>query len=329
MPDPNTGITPYDFQKVISAGAKPSDVVNYLAQQTGFNAMGAMKAGHSVNEVLSYMSTLPRKQAGDTSTSATDSTPQPTDDGSGIVDETNANAANIVEDLSEKPSLTGAFDVFGNIAGEAGDILGSGIKLLAQATTPKPIYDAVASALQGTVKAIAGTPQAQALTKAWGEFSAKNPDAAKDIGNAINIGALAAGGEAEPEGLASEVGGAVKQGASDAADAVGSGIKSAVKAPLNIAENIGTSIPENVKTILTNPTDETEGTLKDMFTTAKKAVSTTGAETPFDTVGKNRLGGALDDLNDENERSHDRKEPSTRSRWFACSGYLAARAIVP
>lgn len=263
--------------------------------------MGALKAGKSVNEVLQYMSKLPRADstatAEDTSTPATDS--KPADDGSGIVDETNAHAANIVEDLSEKPSFTGALDVFGNIAGEAGDILGSGIKLMAKATTPPPVYNAIASMLQDTVKKIAGTPQAQAITKAWGEFSAQNPNAAKDIGNAINIGALAAGGEVEPEGLASEVGSAVKQGASDAADAVGSGIKSAVKAPINAAENLGTSIPENVKTILTNPTEDTEGTLKDMFSTAKTAVTKTGAETPFDTVGKNRLGGALGDLNDK------------------------------
>lgn len=49
----------YDYQSAISAGASPSDVVSYLAKQTGYNAQGAIAAGANQNDVLSYMANLP------------------------------------------------------------------------------------------------------------------------------------------------------------------------------------------------------------------------------------------------------------------------------
>ena len=194
--------------------------------------------------------------------------------GSNIVYDTNNNAANIVQDLtpSNNKSLsdvaTNALDVGGSVAKEIGSFLGNGLNLLAQATTPKPIYDAVASHLQQGIQAVAGTPAAKGILDQWNQFEAKNPQVAKNIGNVINIASLVGGDEVSPNAPSlSEAGNAVKQGAeaagsmvSDAANGVGDAIKNtptaikdAVKAPVNLAENIATPIDQNVKTILQNP----------------------------------------------------------------------------
>jgi hypothetical protein len=51
----------YDFNGAIQAGAAPSDVVNYLAKQTNYNAAGALKAGANPQDLMKYMSNLPFK----------------------------------------------------------------------------------------------------------------------------------------------------------------------------------------------------------------------------------------------------------------------------
>lgn len=118
--------------------------------------------------------------------------------GRDISTETQGHAANIVQDLSEKPSFSGALDVAGNVAGEVGNFFGTGLSLLAQATTPKPILDAVTGELSKAVQAVVGTPQAKALQGQWNKFQAQNPEQAKNVGNYINIAALMGGDEAAP-----------------------------------------------------------------------------------------------------------------------------------
>jgi hypothetical protein len=172
----------YDYQGAIKAGADPNDVVKYLADQTGYNADGAIKAGANQNDVLAYMAKLPLKTA----------QPSAPNLGQRLATDTNAHAANIVQDLSEKPNLTGALDVAGNVAGEVGDFFGEPIKSAASTLIPQPVKDA----LMGGVKAVAGTPAAKGVIDAWNTFQAQHPDAAKNIGNVVNIAALFGGGEA-------------------------------------------------------------------------------------------------------------------------------------
>jgi len=72
---PVAPVVPYDYQRAISDGANPSDVVNYLAQQTGYNAYAALKDGANVNDVLAYMSKLP--YSGSTQSTQTTNMPTP------------------------------------------------------------------------------------------------------------------------------------------------------------------------------------------------------------------------------------------------------------
>ena len=51
----------YDYQGAIKAGANASDVLNYMASQTGYDATSAIKAGANQNDVMSYMCNLPVK----------------------------------------------------------------------------------------------------------------------------------------------------------------------------------------------------------------------------------------------------------------------------
>lgn len=116
----------YDYQGAISAGANPDDVVKYLAGQTGYNADGALKAGANRNDVLAYMAKLPTGA----SSNAAPAAPAPAAPGLGarLASDTNAHAANIVQDLSQKPTVTGALDVAGNVAGEVGDFFSEPLK---------------------------------------------------------------------------------------------------------------------------------------------------------------------------------------------------------
>lgn len=123
---------------------------------------------------------------------------------SGIGDTVNAigkdtqnHAANIVQDLSEKPSLTGATDVLGNVAGEVGDFFGEPLKAITSSAYNSEDTNGILHGIVGAVKSIAGTPAAQGVISAWNAFQSQHPDAAKNIGNAVNIGALFGGGVAE------------------------------------------------------------------------------------------------------------------------------------
>ena len=106
-----------------------------------------------------------------------------------LVNDTNAHAANITEDLSSKPSLTGALDVAGNVAGEVGNFFGEPLKSAASL-----LPDSVKQGATSAVKAITGTPAAKAVMDAWNNLQAQHPDAAKNIGNVVNIAALMGGG---------------------------------------------------------------------------------------------------------------------------------------
>lgn len=203
--------------------------------------------------------------------------------------------------------MTGALDIAGNIGGEVGDFFGEPLKAVASAAlTPQ-----AKQTLLGTVQKIARTPEAQAVLQAWSKLQAQHPDAAKNIGNAVNIAALFGGEAASP--TVEDAASVVKQGssavkdaatsagaiASDAAKGAADLGKNALKSSLTAAQDIATPIDKNVLSVLQAPTPETENTLKQMFSQAKTAVSETGAPTPFDTVGKTNLGGALDSLNSQ------------------------------
>ena len=139
-----------------------------------------------------------------------------------LATDTEGHAGDIVEDLSQKPSLSGALDVAGNVAGEANDIVGEPLKSLYATNVPQPIQDAVS----GAVKSIAGTPEAKAVLDAWNNLTAQHPEAAKNIGNIVNIAGLMGMGAGEApatdatrEGLTSlQEGSAAAKTAMDATD---------------------------------------------------------------------------------------------------------------
>ena len=56
----------YDFNGAIQAGANPQDVMNYMAQQTGYNASGAVSAGAKPADVMAYMAAMPAKSTAET-----------------------------------------------------------------------------------------------------------------------------------------------------------------------------------------------------------------------------------------------------------------------
>ena len=147
---------------------------------------------------------------------------QGTGPASNLATDTNAHAANIVQDLSSKPSFTGALDVAGNVAGEVGSIIGDSLK----AVTPQPVKQA----LSQTAQSVAGTPAAKAVITAWNNFQAQHPDAAKNIGNVVNIAALFGGNAAEPA-----VDTAVANTATKGADVVGGMVSDVKNAAGNVA----------------------------------------------------------------------------------------------
>lgn len=189
--------------------------------------------------------------------------------GQGIANDTNAHAANIVQDLSGKPSFTGALDVTGNIAGEVGDFFGEGLK----AITPQPIKDA----LSKTAQSVAGTPGAQEMIKAWNGFQTQHPDVAKNIGNVVNIAALFGGGEAAKgaQAGAEAAGGAIKSGLETA----GGAIKQTAQ---SLAENAGRNAAEKLAT-------SKDSFIKDLITPQMTAKDLTGAIK----TGKVAEGGGL------------------------------------
>lgn len=139
--------------------------------------------------------------------------------GTNLKNDTEGHAANIVEDLSQKPSMTGALDVAGNVAGEVGDFFGEPLKSAASAALGPEAKQGIKSA----VSAIAGTPEAKAVVDAWNKLQAQHPDAAKNIGNVVNIGMLFGGdvgGEAAGVPTAEDAAQAAKEGVANAKDAV-------------------------------------------------------------------------------------------------------------
>jgi hypothetical protein len=136
-----------------------------------------------------------------------------------LVADTKGHAANIVQDLSSKPSFTGALDVAGNVAGEVGDFFAEPLKSAYHALVPQPVKDAVSSG----VKAVASSPATKAVLNAWNAFQAQHPEAAKNIGNVVNVAALFGG-----------------EGASKAAEpALQTAKDEAVNVAKGLVENIG------------------------------------------------------------------------------------------
>ena len=157
------------------------------------------------------------------------------DAGKGLVSDTNAHAANIVQDLSSKPSFSGALDVAGNVAGEVGSIFGRTL----QAVTPQPIKDA----LSQTAQSIAGTPAAKAVIDAWNKFQAQNPEQAKNIGNAVNIAALF-GGDVALDGAPTA--GELAQGAKEGVSNLATAGKDAMGSAVDTAKGVITKTPEQI-----------------------------------------------------------------------------------
>jgi hypothetical protein len=121
------------------------------------------------------------------------------------------------------------------------------------AITPQPIKDALSSA----AKSVAGAPAAQSVIKAWNDFQAQHPDAAKNIGNTVNIAALFGGDVASPTteeaaNVAKSAASAVK---SDVGDVV-SGAKDAIAT--NAAAGDTAKVWETIKPTLT-PTETAAG----------------------------------------------------------------------
>lgn len=156
-------------------------------------------------------------------------------DASDLAASTNSHAANIVQDLSQKPSFTGATDVLGNVAGETGDIIGGLTKFAAQATMPKPVYDFVSNLLSKGIQAVAGSNAGQNISDAWGQLSAKYPDATKNVANLLGISAIGIGADEAP--TISETGNAIKTGASTAADMVTAPFTSGASSASDAATN--------------------------------------------------------------------------------------------
>ena len=230
-----------------------------------------------------------------------------------VATDTQGHAAGIAQDISsglhdaaaEPNPLKAAakaagsgLDIVGHVASEVGDLIGEPLKSAYSAAVPQSVKDSVS----GAVKTIAGTPAAKAVVSALADFEAQHPEASKAFGNILNIAGLFGGGAGEGAAkdavvdAASGAKDAVVDAASSAADAAKSAAKTVVKAPITAAKDLATPIDENVLTVLKNPTEDTEATIKDLFDKAKTAVTQTGTETPFDAVGKKNFGAALDTL---------------------------------
>lgn len=144
-------------------------------------------------------------------------------DAKDLVGDTNAHAANIVEDLSEKPSLAGASDVLGQVRGETDDIIGGLLKLGAQVTVPQPIREGITKAVSALVSAHAqqqanGQQPQNGVGAIVDKFQAQNPDLYKTIAGLGSAAAIGAGADEGP--TLGETGQAMKAGASTAGDMV-------------------------------------------------------------------------------------------------------------
>lgn len=159
------------------------------------------------------------------------------------------------------------------------------------------------------------------LTDKWNQFSTNHPDAAKTIEAVGNIGQFmslfvgdsikgkvgdTASGIADTvAGGISDTGGKIIKGVSDikgkVTDLTGKAsetITNSTKGVVNMAEHAINRVPENVRTILTNPnTAETVKTkLSDMFEKGRNAIEVTGAPTPMEIVGQEHFSKALEML---------------------------------
>ena len=181
-----------------------------------------------------------------------------------LATDTNAHAANIVQDASQKPSLTGALDITGNVAGEVGDFFGEPLKSAYESAVPQPVKDAVS----GAAKSVAGSPAAKAVLDAYNKFQAQHPDAAKNIGNIVNIAALFGGGEAAKaaEPAITSAKNAVSSAAKSVAEDVSTGLAA------RAAEKESTRVWDVIKPNLT-PTETAQG-VKDGSVVSKGILKT-------------------------------------------------------
>lgn len=74
----------YNYQGAIQAGANPTDVMNYMATQTGYKAQQAVEAGANPQDVMAYMANLPQGQGTDTTTPTTTNQDTLTDVSNGL-----------------------------------------------------------------------------------------------------------------------------------------------------------------------------------------------------------------------------------------------------
>src|ERR1700749_1008947 len=194
----------YDYQGAISAGANPSDVINYLSKQTGYNSQGALQAGANPQDVLKYMSNLPIKNVQNITTPTNiASTPfqqpqgtQPSilgDAGKKLGSDFMGRGQDVI-DAVEKPSkdvASGAsplkvgldigaagLNTAGAVAGGVGDILNE--------ATPEPIKNVISSIASKAVN----TDTAKKLADNWNVFQQSYPEAAKALGSVFNIATL-------------------------------------------------------------------------------------------------------------------------------------------
>jgi hypothetical protein len=157
---------------------------------------------------------------------------QATGDASDLVNDTNAHAANIVDDLSQKPSFAGAADVLGNVGGEGGDIIGGLFKLGAQATIPTPIRQAISKSVTSLVASHTAQKLTAPVSTALDTFQAQHPNLYKSIAGIASASALAAGADEGP--TLDDAATIAKQGAGVAKDMVGDAAQAVTSLPSKV-----------------------------------------------------------------------------------------------
>lgn len=166
--------------------------------------------------------------------------------GKDLIDQTKSHAANIVDALSQSPSFSGAADVAGNVAGEAGDLITGLLKFGAQVTVPKPLRSAISSMVSSLVANHAqqtanGQQPQDKIGQELDKFQAQHPNLYKSIvgiGSAVSLDAL-------PDADLGDIGATAKQGAGAAADMM--------KSPISAIADIG---KPSVADTLDNLTDK-------------------------------------------------------------------------
>lgn len=132
--------------------------------------------------------------------------------GSRLETDTNANAANLMEDATpgNASPFSAALATGGDIASEVGDLIGEPLKSVFD-KLPQPVQQEFTQGIQGLVKMVASTPTPESLMNggnetigsAYNKLQATNPELVKNAGNMAKIAALIAGegSDSTPEAM--------------------------------------------------------------------------------------------------------------------------------